>query len=123
MDMSVTALDVDGTLRNPLILALVLLYSAGLAALTAAVVSFWFRGGRARRLSVAIAVSLALACSFNVTAARAIAAIVIAASSRATGHAGVGFFGSHPWWLAPALGLAAGMFVSARIRRVKAAVV
>ncbi len=123
MDMSVMALDVDGTLKNPLILAMVLLYSAGLAVLAAAFVSFWFRGGRGRRVSGAIAVALALACSFNVAAVRALAAILIAASSRATGHVGVGFFGSHPWWLAPALGLAAGIFVSARIRRVKAAVV
>ncbi len=123
MDISVMALDVDGTLRNPLIVALVLLYAAALAALTAASVVSWFRGGRSRFVSAVIVVSLALACFFNVAVVRAIAAAIIASSSRAAGHVGVGFFGSHPAWLAPALGLAAGLLVSFRIHRVKAAVV
>jgi hypothetical protein len=122
MDMSVTALDVDGTLRSPLIFALVLVYAAALAVLTAMLVSFWLRGGRSRAKGLVFAVSLALACAFNVSLVRAVAAAIIAASSQAQGHVGVGFFGSHPWWLAPALGIAAGMLVSTRLHRVKAAV-
>ncbi len=123
MDMSMMAVDVDGTLGSPLILVLVLLYATGLAALTATFVLLWLRGGSSRLMAAVMALLFVLACVFNVAAVRAIAAAIIAFPTREGVHVGVGFFGSHPSWLAPALGIAAGLLVSARIRRVRAAVV
>jgi hypothetical protein len=114
MDMSVLAIDLDGTLRNPLIAGVLALYSFGLASI-AYLVASRVRSGRLRiPIAALVGALLVLGAFFNVSVVRGLVATFVESSSTFHGTVGVGFFGHHPPWIAPAIAVIAALFGTTR---------
>jgi hypothetical protein len=95
-------LEVDGSLRNPTVLAAVIFWSAALIGLTAWVVKAWPR--RRHRVGLVVLAYLLTPIAQNATACMT----YWAHDSRISG---VGFWAGPPVWIAPLAGVAAGGIV------------
>jgi hypothetical protein len=114
MDFSTLALDIDGTLGNPLIAVVLALYTTGLSVAAFVAVRRLQRDTAHRaQASVALLV-VAVFALLNGPIIRAFVALVVTASSTFRGAVGVGYFGHHPSWITPVVVLGGALLGTVR---------
>ena len=101
MDMSIMAVDVDGSLANPVMRTAVVIWGVVLGAFLT--IGFCYIRERWSRVLCAVVVGV-VGCAFSPVVHRSIAILIYQATTRPGVR--VGFFGGPPFWVSPVLAFA-----------------